>query len=466
MRSRLCLPSALRRHRRSVALGLLVLVLSLASGLAPVQAQSSGSGSIYSRFGVGELHGFSSSQSQALGGGAYALRSLNYNAVQNPALWSDQVYTRFLMGGTFRAVDVRDGEGGEGLAQSGNLDAIHFSFPLYRESLGIGLAFQPYSRSDFRVTRDDAIFLPDGTRAPYEVEFDGSGGLNLLRGGLGYKVTEALRVGGAVDVLFGIRESRRTTRFTNPQQAGALRNAEVVDELQLFGVTGTFGGHLALSDVFQDEDAFSIGASVTLPASLSGDRVQLLEDNDPSTQEDTLTVTDGGRLTQEVSGDVTLPVQVRLGISYQFDDRWAFVADGEYGQWSNLSSSFDGAEQTRPFPVGGESSLDDRWRVSTGVEVVPGGDDRLAPYFSRVAYRLGGYVEHAYVQPDPSSEVNVWGLTGGFSLPTPVSGTRIDLNGVVGRRGTTEANLVRDTFYGFSLFVSFGERWFQERKLR
>lgn len=455
-----------RRHRRGVACGLLVLILTFVSGLGSVQAQSSGSGSIYSRFGVGELHGFSSPQSQALGGGAYALRSLNYNAVQNPALWSDQVYTRFLMGGTFQAVDVRNGEGGEGLAQYGSLDAIHFSFPLYRESLGVGIAFQPYSRSDFRVTREGAIGLPNSTIAPYEVEFDGSGGLNLLRAGAGYKINEAIRVGGAVDMLFGIRESRRITRFTNPQQAGALRSAEVVDELQLFGVTGTVGGHVALSDVFREDDAFSIGGSVTLPASLSGDRVQVLEDNDPSTIDDTLAVRTNGGLTKEVNGDVTLPLRARVGASYQFDDRWTFVADGEYGRWSSLSSSFDGVGDTRPFPVGGEASLDDRWRISAGAEVVPGGGDRLASYFARVAYRLGGYLEKSYVQPDPSSQVNVWGVTGGFSLPTPAAGTRIDLNGVVGRRGTTEASLVRDTFYGVSLFVSFGERWFQERKLR
>jgi hypothetical protein len=444
----------------------LLAVGILLGGVGAVQAQSSGSGSIYSRFGVGELHGFSSSQSQALGGGAYALRSLNYNAAQNPALWSDQVYTRFLMGGSFRAVDVRDGDGREGLLQSGSLDAIHFSFPLYRRSLGVGLAFQPYSQSDFRVTRDGSVTLPSGTPAPYEVEFDGSGGLNLLRGGLGYKINETLRVGASADVLFGIRESRRTTRFTDPQQAGALRSAEVVDEVQLFGVTGTFGGHLAFRNVVQDEDALSIGLSVTLPASLSGERVQILEDEDPSTPNDTLRVVDGDDLRSDVDGDVTLPLRSRFGLSYQFDQRWTFVLDGEYGRWSDFSSSFDGVGQPRPFPVGGEASLDNRWRVSTGAEVVPGGDDRLASYLSRIAYRLGGYLEHAYVQPDPTEDVRVWGVTGGLSLPTPAAGTRIDLNGQAGRRGTTAGSLVRDTFYRVSLSISFGERWFQERKLR
>jgi hypothetical protein len=442
------------------------LVVGLTCAPAPVQAQSSGSSSIYSRFGVGELNGFSSSQSQALGGGAYALRSLNYNAVQNPALWSDQVYTRFLMGARFEAIDVRDGNGNEGLLQSGSLGALHFSFPLYEEKLGVGLAFQPYSQSDFRFTRQDEVALPEGETAPYEVEYDGTGGLNLFRAGLGYKINDALRVGGAVDLLFGIRESRRVTRFAEDP---TLTPASVVDEVQMFGIGGTFGGHLALSDVFLSDDALSIGASVTLPTTLSGDRVQLLENlAQPGTPNDTLLVAPagGGELEQEVDGEIELPYRARLGVSYQFDQRWTFVADGEYGPWSELSTTFGEVGQTGSFPVGGSRALDDRWRVSTGIEVVPGGDDRLAPYLSRVAYRLGGYVEHSYVQPDRSEDVNVWGVTGGFSLPTPMSGTRIDLNGNVGRRGTTKGRLVRDTFYGVSLFVSFGERWFQQRKLR
>ena len=451
---------------RLAAAWALLLGFGVLISAAPVQAQSSGSGSIYSRFGVGTLKSFSSSQSQALGGGAYALRSLNYNAVQNPALWSDQVYTRFLMGGSFNAVRVTDGNGATGRAQSGSLDALHFSFPLYERTLGLGIAFQPYSESNFRVTRTASLPLRNGESAPYEVEFDGAGGLNLFRAGLGYKVTEALRVGGSLDVIFGIRESRRSTTFLSAPSGGPLRSAEVVDEIQLSGVTGTLGGHLALSDVFLDDDALSVGASVTLPASLTGDRLQLLEDDDPTTPNDTLRIGGDGFLQQEVDGEVTLPLTARFGVSYQFDERWTFVADGEYGQWSELSSSFDGVGLTQPFPVSGTGSLVDRWRISTGVEVIPGGDDRLAPYFSRVAYRLGGYVEQSYVKPDPASDIHVWGVTGGLSLPTPAAGTRIDLNGTAGVRGTTQGSLVRDTFYGVSLFINFGERWFQERKLR
>ena len=71
-----------------------------------------------------------------------------------------------------------------------------------------------------------------------------------------------------------------------------------------------------------------------------------------------------------------------------------------------------------------------------------------------------------YVRPDKSTNLQTYALTGGFSFPTSLSGTRIDLTFNVGTQGTTSGPLVRDTFYGFALHINFGERWFQERKLR
>jgi hypothetical protein len=104
--------------------------------------------------------------------------------------------------------------------------------------------------------------------------------------------------------------------------------------------------------------------------------------------------------------------------------------------------------------------------MSGGVEFLPAGEDVLDSFFSRTAYRLGGYYERSYVSPVDGQNINVMAATAGLSLPTMLSGTRIDLNLEVGTRGTTSQNLVRDTFYGISLNVNIGERWFRERKLR
>ena len=433
---------------------LFAAVLLLA--IPPAQAQSNGEGTIYSRFGMGSLLDFSSSQSQAMGGGGYALRSLNYNPDANPALWSDQVYTRLVGGAAYQSISAEDGRGNSGRLTSGNVQSIQFSFPLSERTLGVGLSFQPYSRSNYSasLTGQESVGPQQEAEAEYKTTFSGSGGLHRVRGGLGYRINDMLSVGASADLLFGVIESRRRTTWINTQ---ALRDAVVSDGVQLSGFTGTLGGHLALADVFATDDALSIGTSVTFPTSLSGERYRTLDED---LARDTLSVQ---------RGDVTLPWTGRLGVSYQPNTRWTFVVDGLFDPWSTFSSSFSagtGATSPSRFPVGGAGTLTDRWRLSTGAEVVPAGEDNLAGYFAQAAYRFGGYAEQLYVRPNQQTTLYEFALTAGISLPTSLSGTRIDLNTVAGTRGTTSNALVRDNFFGVSLHVNFGERWFQRRKLR
>ena len=433
---------------------LLSAVLLLA--VPPAQAQSNGEGTIYSQFGMGSLLEFSSSQSRAMGGGGYALRSLNYNPDANPALWSDQVYTRLSGSASFQSVSSEDGSGNSGQLSSGNVQAVQFSFPLYERTLGVGLSFQPYSRSNYSatLTGQERVGPQQGTEARYETTFSGSGGLHRLRGGLGYRINDILSVGASADLLFGIIESQRRTTWPNTQ---ALRDVVLADGVQLSGFTGTLGGHLALADVLATDDALSVGASVTLPARLSGERFRTLDED---LARDTLS---------SERGNVTLPLKGRLGVSYQPGPRWTFVLDGSFDPWSTFSSGFSvGTGETEParFPVGGTGTLADRWRLSTGAEVVPAGEDELAGYFAQAAYRFGGYVEQMYVRPDRQTPLYEFAITAGVSLPTSLSGTRIDVNTIAGTQGTSSDALVRDLFVGGSLHVNFGERWFQRRKLR
>lgn len=418
--------------------------------LMPAWAQSNGDGSLYSRYGIGSLETFSSSRSQALGGGGYALRSLNYNPMGNPALWSDQVFTRLAAGGTFERTQSTSAQNQSSQLSSGSFEAVQFNFPLYERTLGVGLSLQPYSLTNFRARSTQAS---SETLPAYEVNYQGTGGLYSFRGGLGYEVTEALRVGAALDVIFGIVESQRRTEF---EGTSGLRNTVVSDATRLSGLSGTLGAHLSFTDVLSEEDAVSVGAAVELPTTVDGRRVRTLDED---LARDTLS---------NVKGDASFPWRSRLGVAYQPDERWSIVLDGTYEPWSTFRTSFDeggDGQFGRQFPVGGDGTLTDRWRLSAGAEHIPGGDGDLSGFFSRTGYRLGAYTEQLYVQPD-GKNVQEYAATGGLSLPTSLPGTRIDINLRAGVREPRGGSFVRDVFYGASVHVNFGERWFQQRRLR
>lgn len=434
----------------------LAFALVLLFSCAPALAQSNGDGSIYSRFGLGTLSDFSSSQSSALGDGGIALRSLNYNPTANPALWSDQVFTRLTAGASFQRISATSSGEPSSLLTAGSIEGVQFSFPLYERKLGVGISFQPYSQHNYRLQSTDSLQIGSDptTTLGYTKNFRGTGGLHTIRGGLGYRINDALSVGASADVLFGIIENERTTNVDRT----AVRTVSVSDATRLVGVTSTLGAQLTLADVLKEDDALSLGTAVALPTTLTGTR--------------TLTRGEGRDLTPDtlssVDGDASLPWRGRAGLAYQPNERWTFTTDGLYEPWSTFSSTFENASPfRRGFPEGGDQTMTDRWRLSVGTEVVPAGEgDALSGFFANTAYRLGVYTERLYVRPDSRTNVHTHAVTGGMSFPTSLSGTRIDLTLRAGTRGTTENTLVRDNFFGVALHINFGERWFQERKLR
>lgn len=416
----------------------------------PAHAQKNSDGSLYSHYGIGLLQSFGSSQVEAMGGAGIGLRSLSNTNYENPAAWSDQVLTRAALGINYQGIAFTDAQDNESRLTSGALNAIQFSFPILPLKLGAALAFQPYTRTSFRVEEEGYVrtdpSLPDSSR--YLVDREGRGGLQQVMGGIGYRLRPDLSVGANVSFIFGILEDARRTHFPNEP---LFKETDFVTATRLAGVTGRFGVLYSPRRVFSDQDELTVGLTFTLPATLHGTRVQTLGE---SLDVDTL----GTRAT----GSVDLPFGAGLGAAYRFDSRWTVVADAQYQPWSSFSSAFAFPGYT----PGETNTFKDRIRAGAGFEFLPAGNDLLATYFERVAYRLGFYFDQLYVSPVNEVDLRTLAVTGGLSLPALLPGTYIDLNVTVGTQGTTDNGLVRDRFYKLTATVNIGERWFQRQKLR
>lgn len=441
--------------RRCRPVRLLLALVLLGTWTTTAQAQGRDDGSIYSRFGVGELRTFSSSQAQGMGGGGTALWSFNYNSFNNPASWSRQVLVRAAAGFRVDALQTTDAADNTKNLTTGSFNAVQFGLPLLSNKLGVGLAFEPYSRVNYRVqTLGELVVDPTvQDTSAYQINYEGSGGLQQLRLGAGYRITEGLSLGASADLIFGIIEEGQRTTFAPPPTVGdpVFFETNVATSTRMFGVSATLGAVYTASNLLKEEDSFSIAASFSLPTTLNGDRALTLGE---SLDRDTLGI--------QVQGDVTLPLSVQAGLAYHTDNRLILVADARYEPWSQFESelSFPG------YTPGDAAHFRDRLRLSSGLEWLPAGNSLLEPYFKRVAYRLGVYYDQAYITPQTDTEINTIAVTGGFSLPAMLAGTRLDVNFEVGTRGTTDHNLVRDVFYGFSATLNVGERWFVKQKLR
>lgn len=434
-----------RTHPAAPAFGAALLLVLLAPGA--VRAQSLNDyGSIYSRFGVGERASFSSSMAEAMGGAGVALRTPYYAGLDNPALWADLPYTDFAASAFVRGVQSTDAGAATSRNAGGGLGALSLGLPLISGELGLTFAFRPYSQVNYRAI-EEGTFTPDeGDDVPYTANLEGGGGLYQLTAGLGGRLAGGLRVGASADAFFGTIDYVQRTEFAST----AYDETRTARSTHLTGLTGTVGVVLTKPGLFHEGDGFNVGAAVTLPARLSGERVQTIG---TSLDQDTLTVA--------TDGHVTLPLSARFGLAYASAERWTWAADVTYEPWSDFESDFGFGGFD---PATGRDDLRDRLRASAGFQVVPAGNERTAGYLSRTAYRLGGYAERAYFAPD-GTDLMTYAITAGLSLPTVFSTARLDLGVEAGSRGSTDGVLVRDLFIRGTATLNFGERWFIRRRL-
>ena len=429
-------------------LAAVALALTLSTG-ASAQGQNN-YGSIYSLYGVGERIEVGTSQSAMMGHASTALRSGAYVPLTNPALWSDQVVTTFSAGASVEGVRGEDARTADAsVGTSGDLSQLHLGIPLLAGRLGVALAYRPYSRVNYRAAIRDSVSV-EGAFAPYTLDQEGSGGLQQVTLGLGLRLGQAVQVGASADVIIGTAETIQRTAFDDLAGFVETRESRATG---LRGFTGTLGAAVTARALGRASDALTVAASLTLPTTLDASRTTTLGE---SLDRDTLQV--GGAAS--LDGDVRLPLSARAGVAYRSGAGFVAALDGLYEPWS-------GFESTLPMggfdPAAGLDVLQDRVRVGGGVEVTPAGFQRRAGLLRRTSYRLGGYAERGLYAPT-DRDVTTLALTGGLSIPNPLTGARFDLGVEVGTRGSTEGVLVRDTFLKGTLTVNFGERWFIRRR--
>lgn len=423
-----------------------VLTLCLVATV-PAWAQSPLKGSVYSRFGLGELRTAPTSQSAALGGGGFALRSLFYANFANPATLGDQTLTRLSISGMLHRTDQRDEQDNTSRQADLSLGSVQLSLPLYDQKLGLGFQLAPYSRVAYTTGSEGVFISPLQDTTAFTAQFDGSGGLHRVDLSAGWQVSPTFAVGASINGLFGVISEARTTDFETTELLGSRFNTST----RVYGFGASVAAHANLG-------AFSAGGVVSIPIQLDAKRTRTLGAS-----------LDADTLGTELSGTLTLPMSFQGGMAYRLSSQVLAIADVVYEPWSSFESTLSWPGYGCPAGANCSNALNrfqDRLRVSGGVEFYPAGTRFFAPYRDRVSYRLGGYYDPSYVLPLDGRQLSTIGVTGGLSLPTLVPGTHVDVVLEAGFRGEAERNLIEDRFYKFSVTVNIGERWFERTRLR
>jgi hypothetical protein len=154
---------------------------------------------------------------------------------------------------------------------------------------------------------------------------------------------------------------------------------------------------------------------------------------------------------EEEKGVIEFPFTYGFGISYVKENSLEINADYYHQSWSD--SKFLGEKS---------DYLTDLDKFAVGAEWIP---DKFSikSFSSRVAYRLGFKYEQTYLMFN-NRQINDFGITFGVGLPVYRSKSTINVAAEIGKKGTTEDNLVLEDYFRLNLMVNLYDLWFIKRK--
>ena len=387
-------------------------------------------GSIYTRYGLGDLRLSFSSRRFAMGGLGIAMNDQQYLSDVNPASWSGLVLSR---------VETSFLYNGDNL-QTNSVSVYHsdvffngvmFGFPIQKD-LGISLAFGLVPVSNVQYDTKEQVI--DTLTDTHTNEYTGTGGISKFVLGTSYQFPLGISLGASFDYYFGRIENNSSITFVDNS---TFSNASFQRQLNFHGIgfsAGLISNDFAEYIGIKNLKNLRLGLVYTSSVSLNTDSLEIY-----STSVGTV---DGTPRTYTTE----LPYKFGAGLTFNWTDDYVFVMDYLYQPFSKYT------ENGLP-----NQYLRDYTKYSFGFEYHDA-ETRSTSFWDYIALRAGFSYEQSqyFINNTGLNQVSVYG---GFSFPLSYGNT-IDIGLQYGVRGTTDNNLLKDNFFRINFSGSLGDIWF------
>lgn len=405
-----------------------------------VFAQSDAS-SPYSRFGLGVVKQNNvNTVQQGMGGIGNALFGGSMLNTSNPAAYAAIDSLSFLFDAGFYVKTVtyhtnRMSEQGS----NASFDYANLGF-FITKWWKTGLGITPFSTKEYEstITGNDPV--------SYAEKFIGEGGLNQVYWANGFNIANKLYLGVNSSYLFGTIADETTIYFPDSTY---MTHGRRTTGTRISNFKFDFGAIYTIN--LKNNSTLSIGATYSLPMNFNSKRnVYVRSIKSYSTASETPIDTLVYRMGEKVT--VKYPQGFGIGVTYRKGDRIMVGMDFNWDNWKNFSFA------------GSNDSLQNSWNIAIGGSYKPK-STTVSGYMKRVTYRAGFHYDQTYLRIYDKS-INKFGVTLGLGLPMPRSLSSFNLALEIGRMGTTENNLVKETYFNISMGISLHEVWFVKRKYR
>jgi len=406
-----------------------------------------GTVSPYSFYGIGDLKNNSTVENQMMGGiGVYA-DSIHIN-LKNPAAFGKlglEVMDReglvtYTAGVSNKQFTLKSFTAEEESSIT-SLDYLALGFSVGK-GLGMGFGIMPYSSVGYNLVDDRTE-----TGGSLTNVYTGEGGLTRAFYSIGYEIVKDLSIGATVNFNFGTLESerlqqiedvqfgtfdRRSSRVNGFDFNYALNYTPLIKGRQRLHTSvrvNTQGNLVSKND--RQLGSFSVASGVTIEELEVNLAAQNLENT-----------------------ELKIPTTTTLGIGYGEDYKWFVGAEYSFQEMSSFENVFLGSANV---------AYENASSFAFGAFLTPD-HDSFTSYLKRVTYRAGLRLDKTGMLVN-DVDINNFGITFGLGLPLGRSFSNLNLGFEFGRRGTTRADLIEESYFKFNVGLSLNDRWFQKRKI-
>lgn len=305
--------------------------------------------------------------------------------------------------------------------------------------MGIGAA--PYSNRSYSSTASYEF------KYPYNIDYGGVGGLNKLYWASGFRIYKGIALGFKINYIFGNITDETTLYFPNNNY---LHNEKRTLRMHFSNVTFDLG--LLLKKQLKNDYTISLGATYSLPAEMKTRKDAYIRTmfkgygTQSESTRDTILYELGNK------ARVSYPQGFGAGIALQKGESWLIGIDFNWTNW----------EAFRIDQV--SDSLQNSWNVAIGGSYTPR-NTTVSNYLRKVTYRAGVHYEQTYFNIYGTS-INKYGMSLGLGLPIPRAMTSLNVSVDFGKMGTTQNDLIEESYFNISFGVSIRDKWFVKRRYK
>ncbi|WP_127018613.1 hypothetical protein [Flagellimonas beolgyonensis] len=416
------------------------ILIALLCVIAQGAIAQKGTISPYSYFGIGDQRDNGTVENQMMGGLSLYADSIHIN-LTNPAAYSKLRLTTYTAGISHKEYRLKDFTQEQKTSVT-NLDYLSIGFPV-APKVGAGFGLMPYSSVGYSL--NDITTNSNG--AEVTNIFTGDGGVNRIYASIGFEPIKNLSLGVTASYNFGTLDYERIQSVEDVQFGTIDRRESKINGYD-------FNYSLNYTPTIKEKYTLFTSIVVNTQGNLVAKNTQTLGSFSLVSGRDIEVVDVNLDANNLRNTEIKIPTKATLGLGFGEDKKWFLGAEYSFQKFSDFENQFLGIQNV---------TYDDASSFAFGGYWVP--DYRsLSGYFKRITYRAGLRYDMSGMTVN-GKDINDFGITFGLGMPLGNSFSNLNLGFELGRRGTTDANLVEESYLKINVGLSLNDKWFQKRKI-